>query len=42
VFHRFVDFSSSGCNEMGSLSSVLGVVVTVGNEPLPSGVVESF
>jgi hypothetical protein len=42
VFHRFVDFSSSGRNETGSPSGVLGVVVTAGNEPLPRGVVESF
>jgi hypothetical protein len=42
VFYRFVDFSSSGRNETGSPSGVLGDVVAAGNELLPKGVVESF
>jgi hypothetical protein len=42
MFHRFVDFSSSGHNETGSSWGVLGVIVTADNEPLPKDVVESF
>jgi hypothetical protein len=42
MFHRFVDFSSSGLNEMGSPCGVLGVIATAGNEPLRKGDVENF
>jgi hypothetical protein len=39
VFHRFVDYPSSGRNKSGSPGCVFGVVVTAGYESLPKGVV---
>jgi hypothetical protein len=40
AFHRSEDFSSSRRNEAGYPVSVLGVVVTAGEESRPNGAVE--
>jgi hypothetical protein len=42
MFHRFVNFPSSGLYETRSPCGVFGVIVTADNELVPKGVVESF